>query len=128
MSLRHEIVALALLAALSLAGAAHARPLTTAPGLVLTVHVTITDTRIALSPRSAPRGVYGRFIVTNAGSKVHNFTLSADGATRGFSRTLKPRRRAVVERFLDARARVRYFSSLPADRSKPGMKGFFSIH
>jgi hypothetical protein len=122
---------LAVLPALSLAAVAHARPLTTAPSYVLNIHVTITDTRIVVDPHSAPRGVEARFIIKNTGTKAHNFTLngktSAAGVRQKFSRTLKPQQRVIVRLFLDGRARIPYFDGLPADRSKPGMKGFFVI-
>jgi hypothetical protein len=119
-------------AALLLVAAAHARPLTTRPDLIVDIHVTITDTRIVLDRHRAPRGVSARFIIKNLGSKSHNFTLSGGkapiGVLQGFSRTLKPHQRATVRRFLDRRARVPYFDSLPADRGKAGMKGIFVIN
>jgi hypothetical protein len=122
---------LALLPTLALAPAVQARPLTTAPSLVLSVHVTITDTRIVLDPHSAPRGVEARFIIKNEGSKVHNFTLNGKTAPAGvlqrFSRTLKPQQREIVSLFLDLRQRIPYFGARPADRTKSGMKGFFVI-
>jgi hypothetical protein len=74
--LLRRLVVLAMVPALSPVGAAHARPLTTAPGLTITIHVTITDTRIALKPDKAPRGVEARFVIKNLGAKPHNFTLN----------------------------------------------------
>jgi hypothetical protein len=125
------VIGAAVLVALSLAAAAQARPLTTRPQLELDVRVTITDTRIVLDRHSAPRGVEARFAIRNTGTKVHNFTLSgpkiATGGRQGFSRTLKPGQHATVRLFLDVRAREIYFGGLPADRHKPGMRGFFVI-
>ena len=119
------------LTALSLATGAQARPLTTTPSLILDVHVTITNTRIVLDRHSAPRGVQARFVIKNTGTKAHNFTLNGRttlaGVRQHFSRTLKPQQRVTVQLFLDQRARVPYFDSLTADRSKPGMRGFFVI-
>jgi hypothetical protein len=130
MSLR-SLTVVAALTALSLATGAQARPLTTTPSLILDVHITITNTRIVLDRHSAPRGVQARFIIKNTGTKAHNFTLNGRttlaGVRQHFSRTLKPQQRVTVRLFLDQRARVPYFDSLPADRSKPGMKGFFVI-
>jgi hypothetical protein len=121
----------AMLIVLSLPAAAQARPLTTRPSLVLDVHVTITDTRIVLDRRTAPRGVEARFVIKNTGTKAHNFTLNGKttptGVRQKFSRTLKPKRRVIVGLFLDQRARIPYLDSLPADRSEPGMRGFFVI-
>jgi hypothetical protein len=110
---------LAMLPALSLVAGAHARPLTTTPSATLDVHVTITNTRIVLDPHSAARGVQARFVIKNSATPT--------GVRQAFSRTLKPQQRVIVPIFLDRRARIPYFDSLPADRSKPGMKGFFVI-
>lgn len=125
------LVIIGMLAVLSLAVGAQARPQTTLPGLVLDVRVVITDTRIVLDRHSAPRGVEARFAIRNTGAKAHNFTLNrpkfTTGRRQGFSRTLKPGQHLKVRLFLDVRARQTYFSRLPADRAKPGMRGFFVI-
>jgi hypothetical protein len=130
MTLR-SLVIIGMLVALSLAIGAQARPRTTLPGLVLDVRVVITDTRIVLDRHSAPRGVEARFAIRNTGTKAHNFTLSrpkfTTGRRQGFSRTLKPGQHLNVRLFLDVRARQTYFGGLPADRSKPGMRGYFVI-
>jgi hypothetical protein len=128
---KRRVVVLALLPALSLVASADARPLTTAPQYVLAVHVTITDTRIVVDHHSAPRGVEARFVIKNTGAKAHNFTLrgrtSPTGVRQAFSRTLKPRQRAIESIFLDVRGRIPYFDGLAADRDKAGMRGFFVI-
>ena len=123
MSLRASLAAP--VAAALLVPAAHARPLTTAPVYVLTIHVTITDARVVLDRSSAPRGVEARFVIQNVGTRAHNFTLN--GARARFSRTLAPHRRKVALLFLDYRGRVPYLDALPAERSKSGMRGFFVI-
>ena len=118
-------------AALLVAGGAQARPDTTVPTTVLSIHVTITDSRITLDPQSAPRGVEGRFVIKNVGTRKHNFTLDIGpigaGATPLLSRTLAPHRQAIVPLFLDYRAKVQYLNRLPADRSKSGMRGVFVV-
>jgi hypothetical protein len=128
---KRRVVVLALLPALSLVASADARPLTTAPQYVLAVHVTITDTRIVVDHHSAPRGVEARFVIKNTGAKAHNFTLSGrtspTGVRQAFSRTLKPRQRAIASIFLDVRGRIPYFDRLAADRQKAAMRGFFVI-
>ena len=95
----------------------------------LDVRVTITDTRIVLDRHAAPRGVEARFHIRNKGAKTHNFTLNGPklggGRRQGFSRTLKPGQQKTVRLFLDLRARQSYSSALPADRSKPRMRGVF---
>jgi hypothetical protein len=129
-SLRPLLV-IAMLVALSLSVGAQARSRTTLPGLVMDVRVVITDRRIVLDRHTAPRGVEARFHIRNTGAKAHNFTLTgpkvATGRRQGFSRTLKPGQHLNVRLFLDVRARQTYFSGLPADRLKPGMRGFFVI-
>ena len=130
MSLR-SLTVVAMVQALLFVSAAQARPLTTAPSLILDVHVTITDMRIVLDRHSGPRGVEARFVIKNTGTKAHNFTLNGKttpaGVLQKFSRTLKPKQRVIVGLFLDQRARIPYLDNLPANRSKPGMRGFFVI-
>ena len=117
--------------ALIAVGAAQARPDTTLPTSVLSIHVKITDSRITLDPQSAPRGVEGRFVIKNVGTRKHNFTLdigpTGAGATPLLSRTLAPHRQAIVPLFLDYRGKVQYLDRLPADRSKSGMRGVFVV-
>jgi hypothetical protein len=118
-------------AALVVVGAAHAQPQTTVPASVLSIHVTITDSRITLSRHDVPRGVEGRFVITNVGTKKHNFTLDAGAPSANttplLTRTLAPHKQAVVPLFLDYRGNVRYLDRLAADRNKPGMRGVFVV-
>jgi hypothetical protein len=120
------------LAAVALAPAAQAaRPQTTAPNVFFNIHVTLTNSRIILDKHAAPRGTYARFIIRNVDARPHNFTLGkakrGTGAQSGFSRTLKPHQRQILILFLDYRGTIPYSGGLAADRSKPGMKGVFSI-
>jgi hypothetical protein len=111
--------------------AAQARPLTTAPTLVLTVNVAITDAHIVLDHHRGPRGIEARFVIKNEGARAHNFTFKATkaaaGVQAGFSRTLEPHKQAVVRVFLDFRTKVPYFDGLPADRRNRAMRGTFTI-
>ena len=129
MLMRSLIVLSAL--ALGFAASAQARPATTAPLYVLTVHVTITDTRITLDRHKAPRGVEVRFVIRNLGARPHNFTLTgrnpAASGRAGLTKTVKPRQQGVLRLFADYRGKAPYFDSLPADRGKPGMRGFFVV-
>jgi hypothetical protein len=106
-------------------------PRTTAPPPVVDIKVTITDTRIGLTPKGAQRGDYARFILLNVGKKPHTFTLGGTkhgtGVQTGFSRLLKPKEQKILLLFLDYRGRIAYRGTLPADRSLPGMKGVFTI-
>lgn len=126
-----RVVLIAVLPALLLAGAAHARGLTTRPTLVMDVRVAISDERIAVDPRRAPRGVEARFVIKNHGTKRHNFTLNGKkgptGIREAVSATLDPGQTKTVQLLLDFRARIPYFGGLQADRTKPGMRGIFVI-
>ena len=134
--MKSRIFALAAVAAVALVPAAHgtdsAGPDTTIPDVFVTIHVTLTDARISLDRRAAGRGDEVRFIVRNAGTKIHNFTLGGTqvkgtGRQTGFSTTLKPKQQKLNLLFLDYRGPVPYHSAVKADRSKPGMKGIFTI-
>jgi hypothetical protein len=129
--LLRPLVLVAVLPALSVAGAAQARPLTTAPTLSIDIHVTINDKQIVLDRHSAPRGVEARFIIRNVGTEKHAFTLSgqttATGKQRGFSETVGAGGRKTVRVFLDFRGRLSYHDGLRADRAKAGMRGVFVI-
>jgi hypothetical protein len=128
-----RLFALAAASAVALVPAAQssARPGTTAPPPVVNVKVTITDSRIGLSPKRAQRGAMARFILLNVGKKPHTFKLGHErrgtGTQTGFTRALKPNEQSILIYFLDYRGKLPYLGILPADRSKPGMKGIFTI-
>jgi hypothetical protein len=127
-----RVFAIAALSAAALVPAAHGqRPQTTIPDVFVTVHVTITDSRISLDRRSAGRGDEVRFIMRNAGTKTHSFTLgnlkSGQGTQTGFSSMLRPKQQKVTLLFLDYRGPLPYRSIVKIDRNKPGMKGIFTI-
>lgn len=107
------------------------QPRTTAPPEVVTVRIMITDNAIRMTPRSAPRGDMGRFILVNAGKKPHTFALGDEhrkiGSQIGFTRSLKPGAQHVLIMFLDYRGALPYRGTLPADRTKAAMKGTFTI-
>jgi hypothetical protein len=133
---KYRIFSLAALLAVALVPAAHgmvrAQPQTTVPDVFVTIHVTISDSRISLDRRSSHRGDEVRFVIRNVGTKPHNFTLggkAARGAGRqtGFVSTLKARQEKLVLMFLDYRGPLPYRSTLQHDLGKPGMKGVFKI-
>jgi len=108
-----------------------AQPETTAPPPVVSVKVTITDAKITMTPKRAQRGSLAQFILLNRGKKPHTFKLGHErrgkGSQTGFTKALKPNQQSVLIVFLDYRGALPYVGSLPADRSKPGMKGTFTI-
>lgn len=84
-----------------------------------------------MSPKRAQRGSLAQFILVNRGTKPHTFKLGhkrrGTGSQTGFTKALKPNEQSVLIVFLDYRGKLPYVGSLPADRSKPGMKGTFTI-
>lgn len=124
-------LAAALAVALAPAAQSFGRPSTTAPPPVVTVKVMITDSKIAMIPRRAQRGVMARFILINRGAKPHTFKLGHErhgtATQTGFTKALKPSEQSILIFFLDYRGKLPYLSPLPTDRSKPGMKGVFTI-
>jgi hypothetical protein len=107
------------------------QPRTTAPNETVTIKVMISDDAIHMSPKSAPRGDVGRFILVNAGKKPHTFSLGHQrrqtGSQTGFVRSLQPGGQLFVILFLDFRGTLPYRATLPADREKPAMRGIFRI-
>ncbi len=128
-----RLLALTAVFAVALVPAAQssARPSTTNPPPVITIKIFITDTAIRMSPKRGQRGVMARFILVNLGKKPHTFSMGNDnrgqGVQTGFTAPLKPSQQSIHIYFLDYRGKLPYFGSLPGDRSKPGMKGVFTI-
>lgn len=131
--MKPRLFALAAASAVALVPAAQSAvsPRTTAPPVVTTVKITITDGAIRMSPKFAQRGAIARFILVNTGKKPHTFALGHErrgtGTQTGFTKALKPNQQTILILFLDYRGSIPYRGSLPADRSKPGMKGIFRI-
>ena len=107
------------------------QPETTAPPPIVTIKVTITDSRIALHPKRGQRGNMAQFVLLNLGKRPHTFKLGHEqrgtGRQTGFTQALKPQQQSVHIFYLDYRGKLPYLGSLPADRSKPGMRGVFTI-
>jgi hypothetical protein len=126
-------LAIAAISAAALVPAAQspAKPTTTAPPEVITVRVTLTDSRFAVTPKAAPRGDLGRFILVNRGKKNHTFALGhtehASGSQTGFTRTLTPGQQLVLILFLDYRGQLAYRGTQPHERQNAAMRGTFRI-
>ena len=131
--MRKGALALVAVSAAALVPAAQspAKPTTTAPPEVITVRVTLTDSRFGVTPKSAPRGDLGRFILVNRGKKKHTFALGhtkhGTGSQTGFTRTLTPGQQVVLIFFLDYRGQLQYRGTLPHERGKAAMQGIFKI-
>jgi hypothetical protein len=130
---KSRLFALAAVSAVALVPAAQSadQPQTTAPPPVSNIKIIITDTGITVSPKLAQRGSMGRFILVNTGKKPHTFVLGTErrgtGVQTGFKKALKPNQQSVLILFLDFRGAIPYHAPLPADRTKPRMKGIFRI-
>jgi hypothetical protein len=130
---KYRRLSLACLSAVALVPTAHgARPQTTVPNVFVSVHVTITDSKIKLDRQRAGRGDQVRFALRNAGNKVHSFTLGTNtkrgvGIQSGFSTKLRPNEEKAILLFLDYRGPLPYRSILKYDLKKPGMRGIFTI-
>lgn len=111
--------------------AASAHPQTTAPNIFVNVHVTLTDTKIIISPKSAPRGSDARFIVVNKGTKAHSFTLGStrlgSSAQTGFTRVVKPKQQQILLIYLNARGALPYYGGATPSKSLSAMKGSFIV-
>ena len=131
--MKSRLLALAAVSAVALVPAAQSAdgPQTTAPPQVANIKIVITDTGIRFSPKIAQRGSMGRFVVVNVGRKPHTIVLGSErrgtGVQTGFKKSLKPSQQSVLLLFLDFRGLLPYHAPLPADRSKPAMRGTFRI-
>jgi hypothetical protein len=97
-----------------LAASAAAQPQTTAPNIFVKIHVTLTDSKVILSPKHAPRGTDAQFLVRNIGTKPHTFTFGTLkrglGVQTGFSRVVKPGQHKVLLLYLNYRGALPYYS------------------
>jgi hypothetical protein len=121
------LVASALLAAAAFAPAAPAGHTTTAPSVFVNVHVTISDTKLTLTPKVAPRGAAARFLIRNIGTKPHTFNFGStkigSGFQTGFARVIPPKSRQILLLYLNYRGRLAY----SVDSARAGMKGLFDV-
>lgn len=93
----------------------------------VTIHVTLTDSKVTLSRYAAPRATDARFIIRNVGTRVLSFQFGTQKpglGQAGFITSVKPREQTNRLLFLDYRSVVPFFGS---DHNKPGMRGKFKI-
>jgi hypothetical protein len=87
--------------------------MTTNPSVFVAVHVTITDSKVAISPKSEPRGSTAQFIMKNTGSKGVTFSVGNEspglGARFGFRTVLGPGAHRTLLLYLSTRGRVPYY-------------------
>ncbi len=123
------IVAVSVLSLVPAAAAGTARPRTTEPTDIIDIRVTITDSRMRVSPTTIERGVVARFIVRNLGTRVHDFTFGDPSSPAGHvtSGPLKRNGRKTILAFMDYRGTFPYQSTVKTDANKPGFKGRLTI-
>jgi uncharacterized cupredoxin-like copper-binding protein len=110
------------------AGGGALGPQTTEPTEIINVRVTITDARISVSERTVERGVALRFVIRNAGKKVHNFAMGERPELDGFhTPNLTRGKSAVLLVFMDYRGDFPYKSTVRGDLNKPGMRGHITV-
>ena len=128
---RMAVVGCGLALASALVSSAAAERQTTSPNVYVNINVTLTDSKVTMSPRSAPRGSDARFIVRNIGKQAHLFTLGTTerglGFQTGFSRVFKPKAHQVLLLYLDQRSVLQYYLGASAKSATPAMKGTFTV-
>jgi hypothetical protein len=126
-----RLLAVTTLVAGTVVASSAARPMTTAPNLFVKIHVTLSDKKITVYPKRAPRGTDAQFVVRNVGKKVHTFTLGTmkrgQGVQTGFSRAVKPGHQTLLLLFLNYRGVLGYYSNTTVDRQNPAMRGKFTV-
>jgi hypothetical protein len=100
---------------------------TTQPSVFVPIHVTISDSKVTISPKSEPRGSTARFIVKNTGSKPVTFSVGKEspglGVRFGFRTVLRPGAGKTLLLYLAARGRVPYYVGGSYGRAKASQKG-----
>jgi hypothetical protein len=100
---------------------------TTNPSVYVPIHVTITDSKVKLYPRSEPRGSIARFIVRNAGSKSVMFSVGKQSAGLGdlfgFRTTLRPGAQKTLLLYLARRGLVPYYLGDSYQQAKVAERG-----
>ena len=109
-------VAVALLGAVALAGAA-----SPSPDRVITVRVDARDFSFALSRRSVPAGSSVRFVVTNRGGTTHDFVV---GKKR--TRILRPGQSQAITVSFPRKGTYGFLCSV-SGHARLGMKGLFGV-
>jgi hypothetical protein len=125
------LLLLALLVALLVAPAAQPEVRTTAPDVYVTTFITLSNSKVTVSPKSAPDGSYLRLVVTNVGSKPQRFsfdyTLLASGKHTGFDVVFQPHHHRIFLLELEAEGRLSYFSGSSFDGASGSQRGVFVV-
>jgi hypothetical protein len=115
------IVAIAALAAGGAAMAAPTGSVTTAPVIIITVRVNVTDTAFTMTRYRARRGWGAHFVVTNAGKKPHRLDIGGL-----LTPVIAPGKRARVSAGLEERGR--YAVKITVNNGGPKHSGWFTVY
>ncbi len=119
------------LTVLVFASSVSARVGTTAPSVYVNVNITLTDSKVIVSPKSAPRGADARIIVHNLSKKsrflAFDYHAVGSGVHGGFERVFKPGAKVVLFLFLDSRGVIPYYSGSTFDRTSAALRGTFIV-
>jgi hypothetical protein len=117
--MRSRLILVPALALATIAVCVPAASSTTAPTLTVSIKVTMSETGVALSQKSAHRGWEAHFVVRNIGKKSHRFEIG--GLTTPL---LAPGARRVLKVELALRGRVTYRDQL---NPGPSSRGYFRV-
>jgi uncharacterized cupredoxin-like copper-binding protein len=113
-AMRGVLLAICVVAALAVAGAAVGGSRTTNVPAIFTVKITLSDAKIAMTPNHAVRGSTITFVLINRGRKTHTFVIGdpkrGAGHGQGFAQVLKPNQQFQKVMFLDYRGLMKVFS------------------
>ena len=100
---------------------------TTTPSVYVVIHVTLSDSKVVVSPKTAPRGASARFIMRNIGSKPITFNVGKRtpglGDLFGFRSVIKPRTQKILLLYLSDRGAIPYYTGDSFASAKPTAKG-----
>ncbi len=100
-------------AGVAIAFTASAAEATTTPTVYVTVEVTLSASKVTLSPTSVPRGASARFVMRNVGAKPILFSVGAQtrglGVRFGFRTVVKPSKPQILLLYLATRGLVPYY-------------------
>jgi hypothetical protein len=126
-----SLLAIVLAGGATSAWASVAATRTTAPSPYVAIHVTVSDSKVVLSPTSEPRGVIARFIVDNAGMKPVTFNVGSETEDRtkgfGFTEVVGPGQRRVRLLYLALRGRLPFYVGSSYSGAKANLRGALQV-
>ena len=104
---------------------------TTAPSVYVDVHITLTDGKVIMKPKTGPRGSDARLIVHNISKKPQVFAFNyadlGNGLHSGFMRVFKPGERSILLLYLSNRGFLPYWSGASYEKAKAAARGKFLV-